>query len=134
MGQAFDLSSLKKETGSGPSFETLSEEEQAQVEALAEKAEQEDEGVPVRTAFLVLLQDDGSAMAVADLDFKVKRDRIPSQRDMFNAASQIVKDINSIESAHHMVALMQQVAMQQAQQMQAQQIAEQLQRAGLKRP
>lgn len=122
MPEVIDLSQLK-------------DKDREAVEALAAKqeAEPEDEGLPVRTAFIIAMQDDGSAVVIPDLSVKLKRARIPSQNDMYNGCSQIVKDIASIEAANHTAMAMQQLAAQAQQIMQNQQIAEQLQRAGLKR-
>lgn len=119
----FDLSELKKKSDHGVAFEDLSPEDQENLAKMAEEAP-EDEGERVRTAFLVIVAEDGSAVAVPDLNLKVVRDHIPSTDDIYAATTLIQKDIHVQEGAQITASFQYQMAMQAQQQMQAQRLAQ----------
>ena len=115
-----DLSALKK---TGPSIDALPPEEQEALEKMAEEHNPEPEGEAVRTAFLVAVMDDGTTVAIPDLDFKLVRAHLPTTEEMYAAVKLIAKDIEVQETAVHTAQTMQQLAMAQMQQRQAQQMA-----------
>jgi hypothetical protein len=100
---------------------SLSEEEQEALEKMA-ALNPEPEGQPVRTAFLVVVAQDGSAVAVSDLDLAVVRDYLPSTDDIYGALQVICKDIEVQEGAQTTASFMHQMAMAQMQQRQHQQM------------
>lgn len=99
----------------------LSEEEQAALEQMA-ALNPEPEGQPVRTAFLVVVGQDGSAVAISDLDLAVVRDYLPSTDDIYGALQIICKDIEVQEGAQVTASFMHQMAMAQMQQRANQQL------------
>lgn len=119
-----DLSTLKKAplNTDKPDLDSLTPEQQEALDALAE--ENEPEGEHVRTAFLVILDNDGSVMATPDIDIPVIRERLPSGDDVFSAASILVRDITATQTAQNTAQMMHQVAMAAQSQMMNQQIAQ----------
>jgi len=118
---AVDLSSPKTEK-SDVALASLSEEEQAALEKMAE-LNPKPSGEPVRTAFLVVVSKDGSAVAIPDLDFAVERDYLPATDDIYAALQVIAKDIEVQEGAQVTASFMQQMAMAQMQARQNAQLA-----------
>lgn len=100
---------------------SLSAEEQEALEKMA-ALNPEPEGEPVRTAFLVVVSKDGSAVAVPDLDIAVVRDYVPSTDDIYGALQVIAKDIEIQEGAQVTATFMHQMAMAQMQARQNQQM------------
>ena len=135
MADVVDLSTLKDKKSDNPDFESLTPEEQ---EALAQKAAEngvvaEEPGVPVRTAFLVVINEQGEVFVTLDLDTKVKIAFQPSPDDIYGAAAVVMRDMAVQQTSQHTIVGMQQMAQLQAQRLQEAQIAAQLQQAGLKR-
>ena len=79
MNNIVDLSSLKDRE---PSYDDLTPEQQ---EELAAKAEETSDGdvLPVRTAFLVVLDNDGNVQVTPNLDTRVERQHMPSADEVY---------------------------------------------------
>ena len=107
MNNVLDLSKLKDRE---PDYDDLTDEEQ---ENLAGMAEGGDDVLPVRTAFLVILDKDGNVQVTPDLSAKVQRQHMPSADEVYGLAGVVQKDIAAQESA----ALTQQALMSMGQQM-----------------
>ena len=122
MPEVLDLSTLKNKK---PDLESLSEEQQAALEQMAEE-NPEPEGEQVRTAFLVVVGKDGNTVAIPDLDYAIIRDHMPSVDEIYSAVSVVAKDIQVQETAQITTQFMQQMAAAAQQQMQAQQLAQRL--------
>lgn len=121
-----DLSQLKNKNPEKKSYEDLSPEEQAQVDAMAEKHAAEIPGHKCRTAFLVIVEEDGGVVPVPDLEFKVNRSWAPTSNDYLSAAAFLQASILMQSTANTTVMGMQQMAMAQAQMLQNQHLASQL--------
>lgn len=110
-----DLSALKdSKKNAGPSIDTVSDEELEALEKMAED-NPEPEGEPVRTAFLVVINKDGTTIATPDLDVALVREHLPNTDEIFAACQIISKDITVQESAMGTAQFMQQMAMAQMQ-------------------
>lgn len=106
-------------------LEYLSPEDQARIDALAEKSQDpspEPVGEPVRTAFLVIVGKDGSAGISPDLDFKVVREYLPSTDDVYGAVQLLARNIEVAETANGTAQMMQMLARQQMEAMRQQQM------------
>lgn len=127
MADVFDLASLKdKKAIETPDFDSLTPEEQ---EAVAAQAAANADKVPatkVRTAFLVVVDDNGVVSALPDLDFRLERRYSPTAHDVIGAAAVIQADAISQMAGQHSAMGIQQMASMQMEQMQNQQIASQL--------
>lgn len=122
-----DLSNLKSNapTAAVPDYDALPPETQ---EALAGMADEDPgpEGTPVRTAFLVIVNEEGSAFATPDLDSALVRSYVPTTDDIYAAVTLVAKDIETQEGAQITASFMHQLAMQAQQQMQGQALAQRL--------
>jgi hypothetical protein len=133
MSKVVDLGSLKKKPShqkKDVSYDDLSPEDQAKIDALAEeKADPEPEGIPVLTAFIVAIGKDGGYTVIPDLSVALLRDRIPTADDIYAACQVVSKDIQTSETAVSTAQFMQQMAQAQMQQRESQKLAQ-----GLKLP
>lgn len=99
-----DLSQLRKEQASS--------EEQTHVNA--------------RTAFLVIVDENGEVYAQPDINAPLTRQYLPSADDIYSACGVVQRDITVQISAQHTVLGMQQMAMHQAKRMQEAQMLQHL--------
>jgi hypothetical protein len=60
----------------------------------------------VLTAFLVIIDYDGAAQAIADISTPLEMERLPTFTDFFAGASQVIKDITEMETAERVVGAM----------------------------
>ena len=134
MPEAFDLSSLKDKKPSGdPSYDGLTPEEQASVDALGEKTEPEQpEAHAVVTAFLVIMETDGSIHAEADLDTPLARQRLPHGDDVYAACSVVMRDVEASHTSQVTLVHLQNMTAQMQQQMANQQMAQRLEGMNLR--
>lgn len=122
-----DLSKLKPTSDpSQAEYDALSPEEKAQVDAMAAKHAAEVPGHKCRTAFLVVVEQDGSVVPVADLDLKLTRSWVPTPNDFLSAAAFLQATVQVQSTANATVTAIQRVSMAQAQAMQNQHLASQL--------
>lgn len=84
--------------------------------------ETDQDSIKARTAFLVVVYDNGDVVASPDLDLPVERQEIPSTDDMYGACAVVQRDIQMQLTAHHTMIAMQQLAMAQAQRLQEAQL------------
>jgi hypothetical protein len=108
-----------------PLLTSLSEEEQEALAAMAEH-NPEPEGVPVRTAFIVYIEPDGTVNITPDLAVAFVRQHIPSNDEVYGAVKTVAKDIEVQETAVATATTMQQIAMNQARAMQEAQMRQKL--------
>ena len=95
----------------------LSPDEQEKVERLAEASPPEDEsGHAAVTAFLVIINEDGTVLVTGDVNTPLRLQRFPSSDEIYSGCAVAQKSIAAQETA----ARTQQVMMQAAQQMQQQ--------------
>lgn len=116
MPDVLDLSQLKKNTPP----ELTPEQEQAVAQMAAQ------EGMKVRTAFLVIIDEDGAVLPLADLDMKVVRRWTPTPHDIVAAAAILQHTATAELSGSYAAMAVQQMANAQMQAMQNQQLAQQL--------
>lgn len=124
MADVLDLSSLKNKASETSTYDSLSPEEQAKVDAMAEGHELP--AVKVRTAFLVIVDDNGAVTALPDLTVRLDRRYTPTAHDVIGAAAVIQADATAQLSGQHAAMGIQQMAHMQMEQMQNAQIAAQL--------
>jgi succinate dehydrogenase/fumarate reductase-like Fe-S protein len=102
----------------------LSDEEQAALEQMAAlNPDAEPEGLPVRTAFLVIVGRDGTVEVTPDINAQVVRDLVPSADDVYGALQTAAKDIEIQENSLATASAMHQMAMAQMAQRQNAQLA-----------
>lgn len=98
--------------------------------------EDEDEAPNVITAFLVIVQPDGSAFATSEIAKigEVTPAREATVVDMRRACQEVVHDVNAMQTAQQTVGLMQQSAQQMAEEQRNAKIAAKLQSKGIQLP
>lgn len=120
MPEPIDLSTLRN---------GLTAEQQQALNEMAEKTKEND-APKARTAFLVVVDENGGVHAVPDLDVKIDRKYVPNADDVTGALAVLQRDMTAQIAAQHVLVGMQQVAAQQMQQLQNAQLAQKL---GLKK-
>lgn len=96
MNDVIDFSTLKDRK---PDMDDLTAEQQERLGEMAEAHGGDDETLPVRTAFLVLVDTDGNVQVTPDLDVQVERQHLPSADEVYGIAAVVQKDIAAQESA-----------------------------------
>lgn len=91
-------------------------------------------GKPLMTAFLVLVEPDGTSYASNDVNQDIVLARAATTSDMYRAAAEIMKDIQAMETAERTVALSMQAAAGIAEQQRTAKIAAKLQEKGIHVP
>jgi hypothetical protein len=86
------------------------------------------------TGFLVVIDVDGTAWATNDINMDLVLERPPMLGDMYRACAEVMKDIETTESAQKTVGLMMQAQQQMAQQLQQDKIARKLAEKGIRVP
>lgn len=122
MADVIDLSTISQKA-KGVNYDDLTPEEQAQIDALAQEAP-EPEGQEVRTAFLVVINKDGSINISPDLDVPLVREHLPGTDEIYSSCQVIAKDIQVSEAAVATAQFMQQMAMAQMQQRETQKLVQ----------
>lgn len=119
-------------------YEALTDEEKETLARLAtqsgETGEPEPEATGVRTAFLVIVNNEGETFASLDLDLKLSRSYIPTHDDIYAAAANVQRDILSQLTAQHTIIGMQQAAQAMQRQQQEQMMAQHLASKNLRAP
>ena len=119
-----DLSELKAKKSGNPLDQAapMTPEDEAELEALVKvhggetATDETSDALPVRTAFLVFVDEDGHALATSDLGMKITRRYLPSFDDMYGACSQVMRDIQVSATAQNSAMMTSQLIQQQAQQ------------------
>lgn len=98
--------------------------------------EEEEEAPNVITAFLVIVQPDGSAFATSEIAKigEITPAREATVVDMRRACQEVVHDVNAMQTAQQTVGLMQQSAAQMAEEQRNAKIAAKLQSKGIQLP
>jgi len=112
----------EKKKADVPSYDSLTEEQKAALDALAEKENPEDHYPEVETAFVVVKHTDGSFAISNALDVKVAPKREADENDYLAAFKIIEQNL----SAQMIAIMVQQSMMQQAAMMQRQMADQQL--------
>jgi hypothetical protein len=86
------------------------------------------------TAFLVVVEPDGTSWATNDVNLDLVLERPPTLGDMYRGCAEVSKDIATSEAAQKTVGLMMQAQAQMAQQMQQEKIAAKLAQKGIRVP
>src|SRR6059058_1348406 len=127
MTDVVDLSNLRKPAPKpdSPSLDDLGPEDQ---EALNKHVENNPDAgaMRARTAFLVVVENDGKTAVAHDLSIPLVLDHPPTTDEIYAAISLVANDIQVQLSASYTVALMQQTVAAQQQAMANSQIASQL--------
>jgi len=87
-----------------------------------EEKQEEPSVIKARTAFLVIVDENGEIYAQPDLAIPLTRSYFPSADDIYSACAVVQRDITVQISAQHTVLGMQQMAMMQAQRLQEAQL------------
>lgn len=74
-----------------------------------EEAERKAAARQCLTAFLVVIEDDGSAWATNNIDLVLDPKRPPNMGDMYRASAEVMKDIASMEQTQRTVQMLAQV-------------------------
>ena len=107
-----------------PSYDDLTPEQQAEIDAMAGSEEQE--LIPVATVFAIVVERDGTVSLTSDLSIPVISDREATPTDILGAMSVVKHDIESTLTAVKVqqgIAAMQQ---QMAERLEAQRVAKSL--------
>ena len=88
----------------------------------------------VLTAFLVVVEPDGTSWATNDVNMDMVLERPPTMGDMYRGCAEVMKDITTSEASQRTVVLMMQATQQVAAQQQQDKIAAQLAQKGLRVP
>lgn len=104
----------------------------AEAEHASQNAGEEGEEIDnrVTTAFLVIVGPDGAGYGTSDIYADIVIERPATMQDMFRACSEIVKDVQAIETAGRTLAMMQQTAMLAQQQAEAAKMQRLIQQKG----
>lgn len=88
------------------------------------------------TAFLVIIEKDGTARAMSDVNYDLVLERGPTPDDMWRGAAEVAKDVQMAQTAQIAAQMTMQLQMQTAakvqQQIQSQKMLENLNERGLK--
>lgn len=130
MSGVIDLSELKNKKAAkkdeAPSYEELTDEQKAAVEALAAEEDESITSRPVITAFLVTLEEDGHWVAHPEVNQDLRLARTMDADDIIAAGAVLQKDVLTQESAVRTQMVMMQAARQAQAAMQQQQIQQHL--------
>lgn len=86
------------------------------------------------TAFLVVIEPDGTSWATNDVNMDMVLERPPTMGDMYRGCAEVMKDITTTEASQKTVSLMMQAQAQMAHQMQQEKIAAKLASKGIRVP
>lgn len=86
------------------------------------------------TAFLIVVESDGTSWATNDVNMDLVLERPPTLGDMYRGCAEVMKDIETSEAAQKSVTLMMQAQAQMAQAMQQDKIARKLAEKGIRVP
>lgn len=103
-----------------------------------EEADRAAEARPCLTAFMVVVEEDGTAWATNNIELPVAPSRQPSLGDMYRSCSEVMKDIQTMEITQRTVQTLAQVwpqiAAQQAENERQNKIANKLMQKGIHVP
>lgn len=116
MAQAIDLSTLKNKKRDVPDYDDLSPEEQEAIDRAAKASE--DSGESVKTAFVVVVHNDGHAEISGDVSRKFDRKELPTPQIIQSTLSSVLDDMHAQKTASVVVSMMNQIAQAQMEQMQ----------------
>lgn len=123
-----DLSTLASPADSTESvYDNLTDEQKADLHAKAEELGVDVEpALQVRTAFLVIVQENGEVVASPDLSLRLQRTYIPTADDVYGACAVTLKDLTVQDASQATAIGMQQMAAHAQKRMQDARIAQQL--------
>jgi len=118
-----DLSKLRAVQNGQPEqldYDSLTDEERAQIDAQAEETPEHDtpEGLAVRTAFTVFVQNDGTVQVTPDLGVQYVRENIPSADEVYGALAVLLRDFQAQATAQENINAQMAIASQIRQQQQ----------------
>lgn len=119
-----DGSPASSSTPSAPSYDDLTPEQQAEVDAMA--GGEEPDLMPVATVFAVVIERDGSVSLSSDLNIPVVPDREATPTDILGAMAVVKHDVESTLTAVKVQEGFMALQQQMAERLEAQRVAQRL--------
>lgn len=92
------------------------------------------EPAPAVTAFLVMVNSDGKALAYSDINTPVRMERMASLDDMYGACAQVMRDVQILQTSPIVAQQVINAQMQVAEQIKQQKLGQKLIEKGMRLP